>query len=67
MPAMKRTLWRHARIATLAPAGPGAGSNDGALLCRGAHRLGGPEDGPANAAAGADAEHDLGGALSRRA
>jgi len=55
------TLWRHARLATMAPGNAWGWIDDGALLVEGgALRWVGPD---AEAPGSADIEHDLGGAL----
>ena len=55
------TLWRHARLATMAPGTPWGWIDDGALLVQGAHIawVGADRDSPRDAAT----VHDLGGAL----
>ena len=60
---MSFTLWRHARIATMAPGRPWGWIDDGALLVQG-HSLFwvGPQ-GELPAGLQPDTEHDLGGAL----
>ena len=60
---MTRTLWRHARLATLAGAAPWGWIDDGALLTEGdlLHWVG--PDSQLPAALACDAEHDLAGAL----
>jgi imidazolonepropionase len=63
MPALTRTLWRHARIATLAPAQGWGWLDDGAVLTEGPQIrwVGRATDLPGGTPV--DAEHDLGGAL----
>lgn len=63
MPALTRTLWRHARIATLAPAQGWGWQDDGALLTEGPQIrwVGRAADLPARTLV--DAEHHLDGAL----
>ena len=58
-----KTLWRNARLATLAPGAPWGWIERGALLADGDTLawVGAEADLPA--ALGVDAEHDLGGAL----
>ena len=59
----QRTLWRHARIASFAPGTPWGWIDDGALLTEGETiRWVGP-DADLPPATGADAEHELHGAL----
>ncbi len=59
------TLWRHARLATLAGSTPWGWIERGALLVDGDRIawVGAEADLPADVAARATAEHDLGGAL----
>ena len=63
MPTLTRTLWRHARIATLAPAQGWGWLDDGAVLTEGPQIrwVGRATDLPGSTPV--DAEHDLGGAL----
>jgi imidazolonepropionase len=60
-----KTLWRHARIASLAGPEPWGWIEDGAVLVDGeaVRWIGTEADLPLAEALGADAEHDLGGAL----
>ncbi|HOL38073.1 MAG TPA: imidazolonepropionase, partial [Rubrivivax sp.] len=60
---MKRTLWRHARLATLSGPRPWGWIERGALLVEGARIAWVGDEAALPAGVAADTEHDLGGAL----
>ncbi|MBS0305119.1 MAG: imidazolonepropionase [Proteobacteria bacterium] len=60
---MKRTLWRHARLATMSGPRPWGWIERGALLVEGARIAWVGDEAALPAGVAADTEHDLGGAL----
>ena len=60
---MARTLWRNARLATLAPGAPWGWIERGALVADGERLEWVGAEGDLPSSVRVDAEHDLGGAL----